>query len=141
VAAVRAEGWAFASGARITIRRLIVRDNAFRGVSFSGGITATMDGVHVLNSPLGVVAGPGLNMTISNSVIAGSNDVGTAGVAVEAQTDASATVGLAIENSVIRSERHWHRGNVGWRRNPCEQTSMERSRRLARCDASGERRT
>jgi len=29
-----------------------------------------MDGVHVLNSPLGVVAGPRLNMTTSNSVIA-----------------------------------------------------------------------
>jgi len=55
----------------------------------------TMDGVHVLNSPLGVVAGPRLNMTISNSVIAGSNDVGAAGVAVNAQTDASATVNLS----------------------------------------------
>jgi hypothetical protein len=54
-----------------------------------------MDGVHVLNSPLGVVTGPRLNMTISNSVIAGSNDVGAAGVAVNAQTDASATVNLS----------------------------------------------
>jgi hypothetical protein len=94
---------AFASGAKITVRRSIVRDNAFRGISLSGALTATMDGVHVLNSPVGVVAGPGLNMTISNSVIAGSNDVGAAGVAVKAQTDASATVNLAIENSVIRS--------------------------------------
>jgi hypothetical protein len=94
---------AFASGAKITVRRSIVRDNAFRGISLSGTLTATMDGVHVLNSPLGVVVGPGLNMTISNSVIAGSNDVGAAGVAVKAQTDASATVNLAIENSVIRS--------------------------------------
>jgi hypothetical protein len=94
---------AFAPGARITIRRSIVRDNAFRGISLSGALTATIDGVHVLNSPLGVIAGPGLNMTISNSVIAGSNDVGAGGVAVKAQTDASATVNLTIDNSVIRS--------------------------------------
>jgi hypothetical protein len=35
---------AFASGAKITVRRSIVRDNAFRGISLSGALTATMDG-------------------------------------------------------------------------------------------------
>ena len=94
---------AFASGAKITLRRSIVRDNAFRGVSFSGALTVTMDGVQVLNSPLGVVVGPGLNMTISNSVVAGSNDVGGAGIAIKAQTDTTATVNLAIDSTVIRS--------------------------------------
>ena len=93
----------FASGAKITIRRSIIRDNAFRGVSFSGALTVTMDGVQVLNSPLGVIAGPGLNMTLSNSVVAGSNDVGSAGVAIQAQAGATETVNLAIETSVIRS--------------------------------------
>lgn len=92
----------FASGPNVTIRRSIFRDNGFRGITLSGSMSATMDGVHVLNSPLGVIAGPGVNMTISNSIIAGSNDGGN-GVAIKAQTDASATVNLAIENSVIRS--------------------------------------
>ena len=94
---------AFASGAKITIRRSIIRDNAFRGVSFSGALAVTMDGVQVLNSALGVVAGPGLDMTLSNSVVAGGNDVGNAGVAIQAQAGATATVNLAIESTVIRS--------------------------------------
>jgi len=93
----------FTSGALVAITRSTIRDNGFRGISLSGALSATMDHVNVLNSPLGVVVGPGVNMTISNSVVAGSFDLGNAGVAVKAQTDATATVNLSIENSVIRS--------------------------------------
>ncbi len=93
----------FASGAKIVIKKTTVRGNGFRNVTFSGALTVTMDSVHILNSPIAVLVGPGLNMTISNSIIAGGNDVGGAGFGVKAQTDASATVNLAIENSVIRA--------------------------------------
>jgi hypothetical protein len=93
----------FATGPKVTVRRSVFRDNAFRGVTFSGPMTVTIDGVHVLNSPLGVIAGPGNDMTISNSVIAGGTDGAGGGVGIKAQTDATATVNLAIESSVIRS--------------------------------------
>jgi hypothetical protein len=89
------------SNIAIAVKRSTFRDNGFRGLSFAGPVTLTMDGVHVLNSPLGVIVGPGLNATISNSVVANSSDAGN-GVALKAQTDAAQTTRLAIENSVIR---------------------------------------
>ena len=92
---------AFTSGARIAILRTVVRDSGFRGISFSGTLEATLDHVQVLNAPIGVIIGPGLNATISNSVVAGNLDAGN-GVGIKAQTNAVATTNLSIENTVVR---------------------------------------
>jgi hypothetical protein len=90
------------SSVAVAIKRSTFRENGFRGLSFSGPITLTMDGVHVLNSPLDIIVGPGVEATISNSVFAGGRDGGN-GYAIKAQTDASATTKLALENSIVRA--------------------------------------
>lgn len=90
---------ATAANGAVAVTNSVVRDSATYGASLAGSVTATFDGVHLLNNALaGVFVGAGAQVTLSNSVVA---DNATFGVTVQATSGSTARA--TIEKSVLRA--------------------------------------
>ena len=89
---------ATAGGGVVTVKNSVIRDNAAYGLSVAGGVTATFDGVHLLNNTLaGLFVGGNAQVTLSNSVVAENATFG-----VSARATAGTTTRVVVENSVLR---------------------------------------
>jgi hypothetical protein len=89
-----------AASSKVNIKRTVIRDSGSNGVDIQGTVTATLDGVHLLNN-----GGHGLNVsgnsktTLSNGVVANNGATGV----VAQSASGSATVQLVVERSLIRA--------------------------------------
>jgi hypothetical protein len=91
---------AFAPGGQLTVRDSVVRNNGSVGITISDSMTVAIDHVEIAdNAVYGILIGDGAKVSISNSIISGSGDIGVyaqavgAGGVVQVNIDRSALTG------------------------------------------------